>query len=116
VFAKGLVLNPSDNGYLYLPVAGVALAPPAIAFALSALLPWRAARLSLWYAGRGMLWLSGVLGVLLMAAALVIVAFFALYADPALLAAHLAGLALLAGTLYVIGVRMPRAGEGDTLG
>jgi len=107
VYTRVLVLDPGDNAYLWLWIIGPAMAPAAIAFALSALLPWRPARLSLWWAGLGMAALSGGLGLLLLLIALVIIP-FQRYPTGAVFMAHSTGFAILAVSLYLLLRWLPR--------
>ncbi|GEM_PF-3658615 len=107
VYTRVLVLDPSDNAYLWLRMIGPAMMPAAVAFALCAALPWRPARLSLWWAGLGMAGLSGGLGLLVLLFALAIIP-FQHYPTGTVFMAHSAGFVILALSLYLLLRRLPR--------
>ncbi|MHB1004957.1 MAG: hypothetical protein ACYC3S_04855 [Chloroflexota bacterium] len=107
VFLLLLVRDWSDNAYLYLAVTGQVLVLLSVPFVLAALLPYGWPRRVLLLLGFVLLWVFGTLGVLL----LLLGTDQSLVYGPSGIKAmlpvlHLAGAALLAFALYVVGYRL----------
>ncbi len=107
LYTRLLVPDPGDNAYVWLRATGLALAPPAVAFALTAALPWPLPRQASWLAAQGMLAVSGGLSLLLLLIALVMTPFQG-HGDRPVLLYHAISFVLLAGTLYVLWFRLRR--------
>jgi hypothetical protein len=111
LFPTVLVRNWSDNAYLLLPLAGIALGLLSVPFAIAALLPAGRARAVVAAVGIGLVWVIGGLCCLVLALALIPAA--TQYATRTVLISHLVGLALLLPVVVSIGGRLRRSSMHD---
>jgi len=111
VFLKVLVLNPSDNAYLWIAMVGALLLAVAAVFALALLVPFRQPVRWLTRAALLLLWAVGGLGALLMLLGVVLPLLSGAptrSADYAVVGAHTVALLGLVLTLWLVGYRWHR--------
>lgn len=111
IFLKVLVVNPSDNAYLWIAMVGVMLLAVAAIFALALLVPFTQPMRWLTRAALFLLWAVGGLGALLMLLGGLIPLLSGTpggTADYAVVIAHIAALLALVGTLWLVGYQWQR--------